>query len=207
MASNYPAGLDSFPTVGPATPMDDPGAEHDVLHNGMADAIEAMQAELGLTPSGAYDTVAARLDAIGTGGGGSANIAYPDAPASPVEGDFWLDPDALEDTSSFSDLGNAGTTKTINCTTAAVQQITLNQSSVTFTFSGAPAAGYVRRWRLHTKHDATSSARAIVWPAALKWVGGTTPTTLTTSNGAVAIFDFTTLADGTTYGQHVGNFT
>ena len=64
MATNYPAGLDAFPTVGAATPMDTSGSEHDLLHNNMGDAIEALELELGAQPSGIFDSLVQRLDAL-----------------------------------------------------------------------------------------------------------------------------------------------
>lgn len=58
MTTNYPGGYDSFPT--PGTNLDDP--PHDELHIDVQDAVEAIQAELGLNPRGSYASVRARLD-------------------------------------------------------------------------------------------------------------------------------------------------
>ena len=64
MASNYPGSFDSFPTITADKLMSDTvgGRAHRGMHNDMGDVIEAMQAELGLNPSGQAATVAARLD-------------------------------------------------------------------------------------------------------------------------------------------------
>ena len=64
MASSYPGSFDSFPTITADKLMSDTvgGRAHRALHNDMGDVIEAMQAELGLNPSGQAATVVARLD-------------------------------------------------------------------------------------------------------------------------------------------------
>lgn len=58
MTTNYPGGYDSFPA--PGTNLDDP--PHDELHIDVQDAVEAIQSELGLNPSGSYASVATRLN-------------------------------------------------------------------------------------------------------------------------------------------------
>ena len=64
MASSYPAAFDSFPTITADKLLSDAvgGRAHRAMHNDMGDVIEAMQAELGLNPSGQAATVVARLD-------------------------------------------------------------------------------------------------------------------------------------------------
>ncbi len=59
MASAYPGGLDSFATNkadATTTPTDHPGH-----HNDLADAVNKIEAELGVDPAGAEATVVARL--------------------------------------------------------------------------------------------------------------------------------------------------
>lgn len=47
--SDFPDSLDALPRVpDPGTPQDTPGVEHDLLHNATSDAIEAVQAALGV---------------------------------------------------------------------------------------------------------------------------------------------------------------
>lgn len=58
--SDYPGGYDSFPD--PDTTLDGTPLHSD-LHESHNDAIEKIQAELGLTPSSSWATVSARLDA------------------------------------------------------------------------------------------------------------------------------------------------
>ena len=66
MASNYPGSLDSFDTIASDKKTSDAvgGRTHRQMHNDLGDAIEAVQTELGTTPSGSYDTVKARFEAI-----------------------------------------------------------------------------------------------------------------------------------------------
>lgn len=62
MASSYPTGLDAFATNrADATAM---ATTHAADHNNHADAINKIEAELGIAPSAAYATVLARLDAL-----------------------------------------------------------------------------------------------------------------------------------------------
>lgn len=70
MPSGYPSALDSLATNktnSTTTPSD-----HPAHHNDMADAINKIEAELGIDPSGALSTVKARLDALDVGGGGGS---------------------------------------------------------------------------------------------------------------------------------------
>jgi hypothetical protein len=66
VASNYPGSLDSFDTIASDKKTSDSvgGRTHRDMHNDLGDAIEAVQAELGTTPSGSYATVKARFEAI-----------------------------------------------------------------------------------------------------------------------------------------------
>ena len=43
MATSFPGGVDSFPRPGSTTEQDDTGFEHDVLHNDVSDAVEALE--------------------------------------------------------------------------------------------------------------------------------------------------------------------
>lgn len=63
MASAYPGGLDSFATnKSNATSTSN---DHPTHHNDLADAVNKIEAELGITPSGASATVAARFGTLG----------------------------------------------------------------------------------------------------------------------------------------------
>ncbi len=70
--SSWPTAFDSLPKPIAATLEDATGFEHDVLHTGVAQAVEAVQANLGLNAQGAAATVKARLDASDTTVAGKA---------------------------------------------------------------------------------------------------------------------------------------
>lgn len=67
MATNYPAGLDTVTEL-PNNRADATATatNHKNDHNNLADAVIAIEAELGVTPSGSESTVVARLDALDT---------------------------------------------------------------------------------------------------------------------------------------------
>jgi len=60
--TNYPGALDSYQRPSATDSMDAAGVQGDVVVDNTYDAIEAIEAELGLQPSGTYATVGARLD-------------------------------------------------------------------------------------------------------------------------------------------------
>jgi hypothetical protein len=60
MASTYPGAVDSLVRPDSTDPLSD---GHAALHNATSDAVEAVQTELGVNPSGSEATVAARLTA------------------------------------------------------------------------------------------------------------------------------------------------
>lgn len=64
MAANFPSSLPSIARVLPTDYMNDPGKEADLLHNEIADEIEALAAAVGVTGSAVAGTVEARLGAI-----------------------------------------------------------------------------------------------------------------------------------------------
>lgn len=69
MPSNYPTAADIFPAISSGDFLNDPVKPHATLHTNMGDAIENIQAELGLSPSDgtvSYATVKLRLAAMDT---------------------------------------------------------------------------------------------------------------------------------------------
>ena len=62
MATNYPGALDTLTDMG--ANLGTAGKLHSTVHGNANDAIEAIQAELGVDPAGAQATVRARLEAI-----------------------------------------------------------------------------------------------------------------------------------------------
>lgn len=79
--SAYPTGYDAFTNPAGSDPLNTSGAKlHSTQHGQVNDAIEAIEAELGLTPSGSEATVAARLTAIeGSIGGGGGGLVFVDS--------------------------------------------------------------------------------------------------------------------------------
>lgn len=63
MATSYPGGYDSLPRVDGRT-MDEAGYSGPEVVDNLSDAVEAIQATLGLNPAGSYSTVLARLLAL-----------------------------------------------------------------------------------------------------------------------------------------------
>lgn len=62
MSTDYPAALDSF--TNPTSGVHQDVVPHAQQHTDINDAMEAVQAELGTTPSGSRSTVKARLDSM-----------------------------------------------------------------------------------------------------------------------------------------------
>jgi hypothetical protein len=76
VASSYPGGLDSFPTVQggqSGDKLNDP--KHSSLHNDADAAIVAIETELGTDPAGSATDVAGRLDGIDSTVAGKADTS------------------------------------------------------------------------------------------------------------------------------------
>lgn len=73
MATNYPLGLDTLTNPAPGDSTVSPS--HAGQHANANDAIEAIEAELGTSPSGVYTTVRERFEAIEASGGGATTTA------------------------------------------------------------------------------------------------------------------------------------
>lgn len=110
MTTAYPTGLDSFPA--PGTNLDST-PNHDDMHIDVQDAVEAIELELGLSPSGVHASVAARLASheadmepiINRAGGMWRRVStqsIPDATATDI---VWDAED--EDAGGFRDPGEA----------------------------------------------------------------------------------------------------
>lgn len=61
MTTSYPGGLDSYSRPNPTDPLNSPYS-HATMHDDIFDAVEAIEAELGVNPSGSFTTVKDRLD-------------------------------------------------------------------------------------------------------------------------------------------------
>lgn len=85
--TKFPDQLDTFPEIGPETPQDAEGFEHDIVHNDLAAALAAVQAKVGVDESGdeaSLDFRVAQLEAGGGGAGGKAPYITVDAAEAEV---------------------------------------------------------------------------------------------------------------------------
>jgi hypothetical protein len=89
--------------------------------------------------------------------------------------------------------GNSGTAATINWSTNGQKQRLVVNGNATLTFTAPPGVG---NFLLKLVHDATATAYTILWPATLRWPGGTAPTLTNTAN-SIDIISF--YYDGTNY--------
>ena len=71
----------------------------------------------------------------------------------------------------------------LNCALGNVFVVSLNAAITSITFSNIPTGAY----GLTLAFTCDGTARAVTWPAAVKWSGGTAPT-LTSTNAKVDIF-------------------
>ena len=92
-------------------------------------------------------------------------------------------------------------TLVLNLETSNIFTVSLNAAISTLTISNPPASGSGGSFTLIFTADGT--ARAVTWPAAIKWAGGTAPT-LTSTSGKVDSFAFFTSDGGTNWQGYVG---
>jgi hypothetical protein len=92
-------------------------------------------------------------------------------------------------------------TLTLNLETSNIFTVSLNAAITSITISNPPASGSGGSFTLIFTADGT--ARAVTWPAAIKWAGGTAPT-ITSAIGKVDSFAFFTSDGGTNWQGYVG---
>lgn len=92
-------------------------------------------------------------------------------------------------------------TLTLNLETSNIFTVALNAAITTLTISNPPASGSGGSFTLILTADGT--ARAVTWPASIKWAGGTAPT-ITSASGKVDSFAFFTSDGGTNWQGYVG---
>ena len=92
-------------------------------------------------------------------------------------------------------------TLVLNLETSNIFTVSLNAAITTLTISNPPASGSGGSFTLILTADGT--ARAVTWPASIKWAGGTAPT-ITSTSGKVDSFSFFTSDGGTTWQGYVG---
>lgn len=92
----------------------------------------------------------------------------------------------------------AAATTNLDLSTANIFDMTQAVSITSLTFTNVPASGTGYSFTLIRRKDATATARAITWPASVKWAAGIAPA-LTQTTGAVDAFSFLTTDGGTTW--------
>lgn len=92
-------------------------------------------------------------------------------------------------------------TLTLNLETSNIFTVSLNAAITTLTISNPPASGSGGSFTLIFTADGT--ARAVTWPASIKWAGGTAPT-ITSTSGKVDSFAFFSSDGGTNWQGYVG---
>ena len=92
-------------------------------------------------------------------------------------------------------------TLVLNLETSNIFTVSLNAAITTLTISNPPASGSGGSFTLIFTADGT--ARAVTWPASIKWAGGTAPT-ITSASGKVDSFAFFSSDGGTNWQGYVG---
>lgn len=92
----------------------------------------------------------------------------------------------------------AAASTTLNLALGMVIVLTQDTNITTLAFSNVPAAGLAATLTIKRVKDATGTARAITWPASVKWPGGVAPT-LSSTSGAIDIITLLTEDGGTTW--------
>ena len=92
-------------------------------------------------------------------------------------------------------------TLVLNLETSNIFTVSLNAAITTLTISNPPASGSGGSFTLIFAADGT--ARAVTWPASIKWAGGTAPT-ITSTSGKVDSFAFFSSDGGTNWQGYVG---
>ena len=92
-------------------------------------------------------------------------------------------------------------TLTLNLEISNIFTVSLNAAITTLTISNPPASGSGGSFTLIFTADGT--ARAVTWPASIKWAGGTAPT-ITSTSGKADSFAFFTSDGGTNWQGYVG---
>jgi hypothetical protein len=88
--------------------------------------------------------------------------------------------------------GNSGAAPAVDWTAGSVQSITLNAATVTPTFTAPPGGANLA---LVVTQDGVGG-RAVTWPAAVKWIGGTAPILLSGAAQTTLVYFY---FDGTNY--------
>jgi len=137
MATNFPASLDTLTNPSATDTLDSP--PHDEQHADANDAIEALQAKVGVDSSAVTTSLDYRVGQLETGGGGMTVSST--APSSPAEGDMWYD-DTSGRTYVYYDDGSSQQWVEFGAPPSGIGKILQVVSTTkTDTFSSALSAG------------------------------------------------------------------
>lgn len=92
-------------------------------------------------------------------------------------------------------------TLTIDLSLGSVFAVSMSGNITTMSILNTPSGTNAVSFSLVL--TATGTARTVVWPASVKWAGGTAPT-LTTTNGKIDVFTFLSVNNGTAWLGFVG---
>lgn len=165
----YPASIEALPEISANTKENDPGQEHDVMHDKVHATLNALQALLGTTDDTDPASVIGRLVTLesSSGGGGRATVT------------------AL----------TSGTTITIDLSKGDFFTLTLAHNA-TIAFSNPPGAGKGFSVRLRVTQDGTGG-RTLAQPAAVKLTPGG-DSAIQSAAGAVTLIHYSSDDNGTT---------
>ena len=146
-------------------------------------------------PASATDNALARFD--GTGGKTIQNSAWTldDSDALLAADKVLQRPELKDYAETKTAISSSGGILTIDLENGNVFSLTTTEAITTVNLNNPPASGKGGSFTLILTQDATG--RAITWPAAVKWPGGTAPTINTASK--VYVLTFLTVDGGTAW--------
>ena len=170
--TSYPASVEVLPEIEPNTKENDPGQEHDVMHDKANATLNALQAFVGTTAdTSADDTIIGRVMALEEAGPGGGS-----------------------DRSTVTVL-TSGSTITIDLSLGDYFQVTLAHNA-TIAFSNPPGSGKGFSVRLKVIQDGTGS-RTLAQPASVKLIPGG-DAAIQSAASAVSLIHYSSDDNGTT---------
>jgi len=170
MATSYPASLDSFTNPTAVDTLDSP--PHDTQHADANDAIEALQAKVGVDSSAVTTSLDYRVAQLETGGGGMTVSST--APSSPAEGDMWYD-DTSGRTYVYYDDGSSQQWVEFGAPPSGIGKILQVVSTTkTDTFSASVASGGISGAAISVSITPTSATSKVMVVAQIGGDAGST---------------------------------
>ena len=170
--TSYPASIEVLPEIDPNTKENDPGQEHDVMHDKANATLNALQAFVGTTAdTSAAETIVGRV------------LALEEA-----------NPGGISDRSTVTDL-TSGSMITIDLSLGDFFRVTLGQDA-TIAFINLPGAGKGFSVRLKVTQDGTGG-RTLTQPASVKLIPGG-DAEIQSAASAVSLIHYSSDDNGTT---------